>query len=120
MPALHRHLPQAERNERAADDMASLPERHPDWEVTMLFYSALHYADAFLATIGMHPQNHGERHELLSILTDAAEYYLVLYKRSMNARYHIYQFTPPEVDRIRNGAFRRVKGEMLALLANGT
>ena len=120
MPALHRHLPQAERNEKAADDLASLPDRHPDWEVTMLFYSALHYVDAFLATIGLHPQNHRERHDLLAILTDVPEYYQILFKRSMNARYHTYEFTPPEADRIRNGAFRRVKAEMLALLANGT
>lgn len=120
MPALHRHLPQAERNESAADAIASLPDRHPDWEVTMLFYSALHYVDAFLATRGLHPRNHCERHDLLSNLTDISEYYQILFKRSMNARYHIYHFTPPEADRIRNGAFRRVKEGILALLPNPT
>lgn len=120
MPELDRHLPQAERNESAADAMATLPNRHPDWEVTMLFYSALHYVDAFLATRGLHPRTHFERNDLLSNLTDISEYYHILFMRSMNARYHIYQFTPPEVDRIRNGAFRRVKEGILALLPNPT
>ena len=27
--------------------MASYPERCPEWEVTILFYTALHYVDAF-------------------------------------------------------------------------
>lgn len=115
MPTLERHLPQAERNERAADAMASLPERYTEWEVAMLFYSALHYVDAFLATRGLHPQSHLERKDLVASLTNLARYYDILFKRSMNARYHLYQFTPQEVDRIRNGAFLRVKEGILAL-----
>ena len=47
--------------------MASLPERYTEWEVTMLFYSALHYVDAFLATRGLHPQSHLERKDLVAI-----------------------------------------------------
>ena len=118
MPALERHLPQAERNERAADAMASLPDRYTEWEVAMLIYSALHYVDAFLATRGLHPRSHIERKEQMANLTSLARYYDILFKRSMNARYHLYQFTPQEVDRIKNGAFCRVKEEMLALLGN--
>ena len=98
--------------------MASLPGRYTEWEVAMLFYSALHYVDAFLATGGLHPQSHRERKDLVASLTNSARYYEILFKRSMNARYHVYYFTPQEVDRIRNGAFRRVKEEMLALLGN--
>ena len=98
--------------------MASLPDRYTEWEVVMLFYSALHYVDAFLATRGLHPQSHFERKDLVASLTSLARYYEILFKRSMNARYHLYQFTPQEVDRIRNGAFRRVKEEVLALLGN--
>lgn len=111
------HLTLAERNERAADAMDSLPERHTEWEVPMLFYSALHYVGAFLATRGLHPQSHLERKDLVPSLTNLARYYDILFKRSMNARYHLYQFTPQEVDRIRNGAFLRVKEGILALLS---
>ena len=34
-----------------------------DWAVTILFYSALHYIDAFLAGKNMHPLNHDQRDE---------------------------------------------------------
>lgn len=117
MPTLQRHLAQAERNERLADAMASATERYMEWEVTVLFYSALHYVDAFLATRGLHPKNHYDRKQLVANQTNVARYYEILFKRSMNARYHFYQFTPQEVDRIRDGAFRRVKEGILALLA---
>ena len=96
--------------------MASYSERHTEWEVTILFYSALHYVDAFLATQGAHPKSHQERFGLVSNLTGVARYYEILFKRSMNARYHLYEFTPLEVNRIKAGAFRRVKEEILALL----
>ena len=118
MPELQRHLPQAEKNERLANAMVSLSERYTEWEVTILFYSALHYVDAFLATRGLHPKDHRERQDLVADLTDLARYYEILFKRSMNARYHLYEFTPQEVDRIKSGAFLRVKEGVLALLAD--
>ena len=100
----------------SADAMEFYAERCPEWQVTILFYSALHYVDAFLATQGTHPKSHHERFGLVSNLTDVARYYETLFKRSMNARYHLYEFTPQEVDRIKAGAFRRVKEGILALL----
>ena len=120
MPEFQRHLAKARENENLADTMAALPDRHPDWEVTMLFYSALHYVDAFLAISDLHPEDHRERYNLLARSTNFARAYRTLLRRSMNARYDLYQFTLAEVDRIRNGAFRRVKEGILALLANRT
>ena len=96
--------------------MASYSERYTEWEVAILFYSALHYVEAFLATEGVHPKSHQERFDLVSNMTDLARYYEILFKRSMNARYHLYEFTSQEVDRIKAGAFHRVKEEILALL----
>ncbi len=120
MPNRQRHLTKARENENLADTMASLPDRHTDWEVTMLFYSALHYVDAFLATRGVHPKTHRERINLLANTTNFARDYRTLLRRSMNARYHLYRFTPREVGRIKNGPFRRVKEGILALLSNTT
>ena len=116
MPSLQRHLAQAQKNERLADAISSHSEQCPEWEVTIFFYSALHYVDAFLATQGAHPKSHYERFDLVSNLTGVARYYEILFKRSMNARYHLYEFTPQEVDRIKAGAFRRVKEGILTLL----
>lgn len=118
MPEFQRHLSKAQENENLADTMATLPNRPTDWEVTMLFYSALHYVDAFLATRDLHPENHRERSNLLAESTNFARAYRTLFRRSMNARYHLYRFRPREVNRIRNGPFRRVKEGILALLPN--
>lgn len=120
MPGFQRHLSKAEENENLADTMATLPHRPTDWEVTMLFYPALHYVDAFLATRDIHPKNHYERSNLLAGATNFARPYRTLLRRSMNARYHLYRFTPREVNHIRNGPFRRVKEGILALLPDRT
>ena len=84
----------------------------------MLFYSALHYVEAFLATQGTHPRTHRERNSVVSSHTRFARYYEILFKRSLNARYDLYEFSPQEVDRIKAGAFRRVKDEVISLLGS--
>ena len=98
--------------------MASSQERYTEWEVNIVFYSALHYVESVLATQGIHPESHRERNGLLPNLMGLARYYEILFKRSMNARYDLYEFSPQEVDRIRAGAFIRVKEGALALLGN--
>ncbi len=98
--------------------MASSTERYTEWEVTILFYSALHYVEALLSTQGIHSKTHRERNDLASNLTNLARYYEILFKRSINARYDLYEFSPQEVDRIKAGAFRRVKEEVNTILAS--
>ena len=67
-----------------------------DWQVVILFYAALHWADAYLATLGIDPGSHSaplssrrpgrnrlvERH-----LPEAAEHYFHLHNLSTVARY---------------------------------
>ena len=110
------YLRKAERNERLAEELASLPQRYPEWEITTLFYSALHYVNAFLATREQSANFHRERYDLLDSLTNLGKDYGTLFQRSMNARYEYDEFTVQEVDRIKNGHFRRVKEGILALL----
>ena len=110
------YLRKAERNERLADELASLPQRYPEWEIIILFYSALHYANAFLATRGQSADYHRERYDLLDSQTSLGKDYDTLFQRSMNARYDYDEFTTQEVDRIRASPFRRVKEGILALL----
>lgn len=120
MLTVQEHLDLAEKNEQFAESIASLPQRFPEWEITALFYSALHYASAFLAAQGYNPQNHSQRNNLVGNLTNAGTDYQNLYRLSLNTRYRGLPYTPMQVDTIKSGAFRRVKAEMLALLANGT
>lgn len=110
------HLALAEKNERFIEALSALPQRFPDWEVTGLFYSALHYASAFLATQGYFPENHSDRNNLVRNLTNIGTEYRNLYSLSLDARYRGVIFTLHRVDEIKTGAFRRVKEEILALL----
>ena len=116
MPTLDQHLSFAESNERFAGSIAALPTRFPDWEITVLFYSALHYADAFLSTQGIHPRNHDSRIESIKLYISAWEDYRHLYRLSLGARYNMASFTTERADVIKTGPFRRCKEEILALL----
>ena len=116
MPNLNQHLALAESNKRFAESIASLPVRFPGWETTVLFYSALHYVDAFLATQGIHPRNHDSRIESVKSYIRSWEDYRHLYRLSLGARYNMASFTPAVADAVKAGPFRRVKDEILALL----
>lgn len=86
----------------------------------MLFYSALHYVNAVLATRGQSANFHRERYDLLDSQTNLGKDYGTLFQRSMNARYDYDEFRVQEVDRIKTGPFRRVKDGILALLPSQT
>jgi uncharacterized protein (UPF0332 family) len=61
VPQRHEHLSRAKQTEQLA---LALNRDLPvciDWAVAMLFYSALHYIDAFLAGKNVHPRNHNQR-----------------------------------------------------------
>ena len=116
MPTLNQHLSQAESNERFVESITALTTRFPDWEVIALFYSALHYADAFLATQGIHPRSHDSRIASVKLYIGAWEDYQHLYRLSLAARYNMVSPTPAVADAAKVGAFLRVKGEILALL----
>ena len=116
MPDSNQHLSLAQSNERFAESIAVLPVRFPDWETTALFYSALHYADAYLATHGIHPRNHDSRIESAKLFIRSWEDYRHLYRLSLAARYNMASYTPAVADAVKAGPFRRVKEEILALL----
>ena len=111
------YLAQAEQNERLADTLAGLSERFTGWEVTALFYAALHYVNAFLAEQGREPEFHQQRSHLVGELTNAQDDYRMLYEESLNSRYRLALFTPRQVAELRAGPFQRVKTEMLQRLA---
>ena len=120
MVTAQQHLYLAERNERFAETIAALPDRFFDWEVTTLFYSALHYVSAYLATLGHHPSSHHQRGVLVNNLTAVWDEYQNLFLLSMAARYYATPITIQQADEAKDYDFRRVKEEMLALLAGQT
>ena len=118
MLTIQEHLSLAEKNEQFADIISSLPQRFPNWEITVLFYSALHFASALLASEGHYPENHRQRNALVAELTTFGQDYQNLYRLSLNSLYRMAAFTSARVEAVRQGPFRRVKDNVLSLLGN--
>lgn len=116
MPRFDRHLAQAERNERLYHSLDVRTTEFLDWAITALFYSALHYVDAYLAAMvppgGSHPTNHGER-SLWIARTAGLREIQVEYRRlrdySEDARYGLVNFSAQQVSNIKDNEFTAVK-----------
>ena len=122
MPTEDEHFDQAEKNERLAQ-LLSTPgftgETFHDWEVTTLFYSALHYIDAFLASKGIRAGGHPTRNDYVAKLEELrpiASKYINLHHRSDNARYQLFQFPGHEVTKLEKESFEPVKNLVCSLL----
>lgn len=93
------HLDKAIHNEAVIITLLELDNKPYDWLVTISFYSALHYVNAFLALKGdLHPTDH---HSTLQFLNPKGthnlgfdetcyNYYKGLQNRSRQARYMVY------------------------------
>ena len=64
MPSQSLHEEQGRHNEALRK---SLPDTHPDWEITVMFYAALHYLRAALATRGDRYTGRDLRYDLLTV-----------------------------------------------------
>ena len=69
-----------------------------DWALMALFYSALHYIEAFLAQSNIHCSNHTFRErQILNLMPDLYEPYNDLKNDSMEARYQMRIFSADEI-----------------------
>lgn len=117
------HILQAEHNETVLRVLRRSQRMTTDWQVTLLFYIALHYVDAYLHTLrpptGIHPKGHRERgrqageHLGLSL---AADYY-ELQRRSEDARYNGRRASLPDVASLRANEFARIRTHVRAALS---
>jgi hypothetical protein len=112
-PQTERHLTAGDRNRQLAEfalrncaDWGFDPPPY-DWIVTMAFYAALHYVDAYLTErAGGSPSDHVSRDKTMdqiSAFGAIAFSYRQLYRRSMTARYcPIYAFRRSAVEAVLN------------------
>jgi hypothetical protein len=120
MPAENLHLAQAQKNERFYSTFDLSTTEFLDWAVITLFYSSLHYIDAYLAKAqNYHPLTHSKRTPLVArefrlkvIYSD----YRKLKDESEAARYQIKKFKLEEVGNLEKGQFERIKHHLLKLL----
>lgn len=54
MPLKSEHLTKAQANEKFADSLDASVYPNADWALTALFYSAVHYVEAYFATKSIH------------------------------------------------------------------
>lgn len=123
MPNLAEHLEQVERNESLYKDLCRLYTSVPqysEWEVVALFYAALHYVDAWLASSGhIHPRNHSQRTAIVmndSALIPISDQYGKLYRLSVLARYEMERPPLQEVRRLENNEYAAIKRHVRSLL----
>lgn len=88
MPSKDAHLKQARHNFSLFQSFDKT--KYPDWAVTILFYTALHYVDAFLAGSAIDPGSHVARDKYIRMVTQLRplySHYCFLKNLSHNARY---------------------------------
>lgn len=87
MPAFEQHRDKAVHNE---DLVTELNNPYWDWAITISFYAALQYVEAFLARKGIHSPNHTVRDEIIQrdpVLRKIYDEYRQLKDDSHDARY---------------------------------
>ena len=122
VPAKAQHLLTATENVRfSASD--SVRDGFPGWSITGLFYAALHYVDAYLATQGapggIHPASHVARGALVAtdpVLAQIYPQYRRLKDRSEDARYRLFTFTPADVERLAQNELASIQEQVAPLL----
>jgi hypothetical protein len=91
MPSRDEHLSKARNNKGFADAIKPSSPTSIEWAWTAIFYSALHYVEAFHAIHEYHCRDHHglrdaiERNPRLSVIADE---YVELLDYSWNARYN--------------------------------
>ena|SRR5437879_869497 len=119
MPATPEHLDQARRNEGffASIDLSV----YGDWAATVLFYTALHYVDAYLATEGhVDPGDHDARDTLMKDFAPTRAIwreYCRLKNHSRSARYYAVRFTKGEITGLERGSLDPIRTRIKAVLA---
>lgn len=84
------HLAQAQANEGFYEELGADSASSPDWAMTALFYSALHYAQAGFVYLLQNsaPSTHKERRGAIRTrFRSIADDYETLYNASRSARY---------------------------------
>lgn len=109
------HDEQARDNLDLYEHLAAI-NRHLDWALTALFYSAVHYIDAFL--LPENPRSHRRRNEIISRrpeLNAVYRNYRLLLDRSRETRYECFDPTPHQLRSYREHLFDPIQAHMLGL-----
>jgi len=100
MPQKSEHLKKAQHDEQFVSSLDLQTTPYLDWIITGMFYSSLHYVEAYFATLRAHSPDHRTRDSAIrrdqnikAVFDDYSE----LKNFSINARYYLHHFTPADV-----------------------
>lgn len=101
MPSRDEHLSKARKNKEFVESINLDNPTRVGWALTVLFYSALHYIEAYNAKYSCHCKNHQDLNDNIErnpMLTDISDDYLDLANFSWNARYKAVNYTKKEFE----------------------
>ena len=83
MPHRKAHIDQARSNALFLSTLDPRTTQHPDWAITIAFYTAVHLVDACLDGHSIHPNSHTERRDAVAMhLGLIRAHYVALYSES--------------------------------------
>lgn len=91
-PAPSDHVRKADENKSFGYGMIATHPTSAGWALTAMFYSALHYAEAYFLKTSKHVDNHGERSDAIKFdrnLSGIYGQYMHLFDCGFNARYRL-------------------------------
>ena len=90
------HVTKAKNNESVYSKFKKVDSKSTDWHIIVIFYSALHFVDAFfIKENGFKPGNHFERSKRMHIsLSELEGEYEELLQQSYHARYECCKMAP--------------------------
>lgn len=98
LPSLVEHLETAKRNHGISKFLLDSKNEYTEWIVISLFYSAIHFLEAYLASLPVpyHPGSQSERNNSVVryFSKDCYKNYALLKDRSIEARYYCKLFKP--------------------------
>ena len=101
MPSRDEHLVKAEGNEQFAASLTHENQTKIDWALVVMFYSAVHYIEAYLAVqFGIHVRSHNTRDNSVardSNLRTIYSSYQHLKYYGYNARYEVFGFSARDI-----------------------
>ena len=101
MPTKDEHVAKAQGNETFADSIDPTSQPRIDWKLVVLFYTAMHYVEAYMAkAMNMHLRSHTTRDSYISRETNLKKVridYAHLKYFGYNARYELDGFTIKDI-----------------------
>ena len=118
MPSSVEHVEQARSNAKFLAAIQIDPAaQHPDWIITVAFYTALHLVDAELAQRRIYCKTHWERApKVAQQLAAVSPKYLRLYTESRAARYDCRPIRPERADSVLKTLYEPVRAHLCGLL----